>query len=115
MNMYYLYGLIICVLLGIAAIALAIYKIREFHRAHILGMFKTIQIIFVLIAAILAFGGSYSFWNLYEEMIKEIEIDVSEKDYEIYVDGQLVELENVNLDDYNITIDDEKRKIFLTK
>ena len=50
-----------------------------------------------------------------ERKVKEVKNDVLEHDYSLYLDGAEVDINNLNLYDYSITIDDAKRKVFLTK
>ena len=50
----------------------------------------------------------------YEE-IEEVKIKVHSSGYVAYLDGIEVDIDNVKLEDYSITIDDEQKKIFMTK
>lgn len=39
---------------------------------------------------------------------------ISKEDYAIYLDGQKIDLSNININDYNIIIDDDNKKIILS-
>lgn len=49
----------------------------------------------------------------YEE-IEEVKTKVYSSGYVAYVDGIEVDIDNINLEYYSITIDDEQKKIFMT-
>lgn len=48
-----------------------------------------------------------------EEIIEEVQEDV-ENGYKMYIDGREVDIDDIILDDYNITIKDDSKKIILS-
>lgn len=58
--------------------------------------------------------GALSFYIRGNAKTETIETKVNEN-YEIYLDGEPVELDNINIKYYQMTVDDENEKIYLTK
>ena len=53
--------------------------------------------------------------NEISEQISKAEILAKEADYQIYLSGQEISIDAVNLENYNIVIDNEMKKIILTE
>ena len=58
--------------------------------------------------------GALSFYIRDNVKIETVETKVNEN-YEIYLDGEPVELDNIDIKYYQMTVDNENEKIYLTK
>lgn len=51
----------------------------------------------------------------HEQLVNQTNILYEQENYEVYLNGVEIQLENVNLEHYEITIDDANKKIILSK
>lgn len=68
-----------------------------------------------LIAAIILCVGFILYTNYEAQQLHDKVQEKIYEGYEVYVDGRLVEADSINLRYYNIDINDDARKIILTK